>query len=303
MQNSDFPVLLVSVRDDENHNFCGLQMHWEEGSTERSIAALRLVLVDSGLLQAHPGLRMSLHAGVRNVVDAAQLPANTKLEYVSAISPLPKLTGTGSSSPNVLVVKLLSQITNDADTRDIEDTLKRDPKLSVQLLKLVNSVSFSLKEPVTSFGQAINILGRRQLQRWLQILMFAGQKDAPGGSILMVRAALRGALMEQLVKLGGGNSADQDMAFMTGMFSYLEILMGQPLVEVLSPLNLPDEISGAVLSHQGKLGALLNLVSVSDSQNVDEVKSRLATMSIQSFIWAQAQINAIQWALCIERGA
>ena len=67
-----------------------------------------------------------------------------------------------------LLLKLMTLVTSDADTDEIEALIKRDPNLSYQLLRLVNSVAFAPGKKIASFGQAIALLGRRQLQRHLQ---------------------------------------------------------------------------------------------------------------------------------------
>ena len=121
-------------------------------------------------------------------------------------------------SSRTLLLRLLAMVTSDAASRDIEALLKQDPSLSYHLLKLVNSVSFSLSATITSFAYAITILGRRQLQRWLQLLLYAQQRGVDEASPLLARAARRAAMMEALCEAAGGDKAAQDHAFMSGMF-------------------------------------------------------------------------------------
>ena len=211
----------------------------------------------------------------------------------------------GSASPaRAVMLKLLGQITGDADARAIEATLKQDPQLSVQLLKLVNSVAFSLNTKITSFSQAITLLGRRQLQRWLQLLLYARPPGKSGDvSPLMPRAALRAGLMEGLCRAAGGSKDAQDGAFMVGMFSLLEVLLGQPVAEVVKPLNLAEDVEAALVDRQGALGRWLGLVELAEAGPSAAVAQALGASAISSETWALEQAHACNWAIQVSREA
>ena len=210
----------------------------------------------------------------------------------------------GGNPGRTVMLKLLGQLTSDAEARDIEITLKQDPHLSYQLLKLVNSVAFSLTTKISSFTQAIALLGRRQLQRWLQLLLYARPKgDGDGVSPLMPRAAMRAGLMEGLTRAAGGNKELQDKAFMVGMFSLVEPLVGQPAAEVLKPLNLSDDVSLAVTQHQGQLGTWLAAIEAGETGSPELTRSALAAANISLITWATEQAGACRWAIQISREA
>jgi c-di-GMP-related signal transduction protein len=71
------------------------------------------------------------------------------------------------------LMRLLALAMEDADTSEIENAFKHEPGLTLDLLRLTNSAANGLTTRITSLRHAIAVLGRRQLQRWLQLLIYA----------------------------------------------------------------------------------------------------------------------------------
>ena len=212
--------------------------------------------------------------------------------------------GKGGDAPNrVLLLELLAKVANDADSHQIEAVIKRDPQLSYHLLRLVNSVAFALTTKIASFNQAIALLGRRQLQRWLQLLLYARTKKDDVANPLLPKAALRAGLAEALCEKSGGSRDAQDRAFMAGMFSLLDVLFGMPLAEIMAPLNLADEVVDALTTRAGQLGLLLRAIEAGENSAGDELDAILAKAGISREDWARSLIHACQWAIQVSHEA
>lgn len=202
--------------------------------------------------------------------------------------------GQNATSRSTLL-NLLGLVSADADSQEIEALLKRDPQLSFQLLKLVNSVSFSLTHKISSFSQAITLLGRRQLQRWLQLLLYAGHHgDGSMGPLLSI-AAHRAALMEALIVARQGSRVDKDRAFMTGLFSLLDALFNAPIRDLIQPLNLEDGITRALVSRDGELGCLLDFAIAAEAAPAEKLGQCMETLAVSSDALLAAQRVAITW--------
>ncbi|MFA7240958.1 MAG: HDOD domain-containing protein [Sulfuricellaceae bacterium] len=197
------------------------------------------------------------------------------------------------------LMRLLALVTKDAETAEMEAVFKLEPKLAFDLLRLVNSMSFGLRTEITSFAQAILVLGRRQLQRWLQLLLFShGKSGGDGPNLLMQRAAGRGRMME-LLALEGNEKADQEMAFMVGVFSVLDVLMATPLAELFKSITLPRPVEQALLLREGRLGELLDLVCIAEENRFAEIERQLAGLGLTPGALSRSQLQAIFWALRI----
>ncbi|HEY0063848.1 MAG TPA: HDOD domain-containing protein [Telluria sp.] len=200
----------------------------------------------------------------------------------------------GSSRKRLMT--LLGLLARDAETRDLEALLKQDPALSYHLLKLANSAAFAHSVPITSFGQAISVLGRRQLQRWLQLLLYARQQPDGLANPLLPVAALRAAQMEALCKLDGGERDDQDLAFMTGVFSLLDLLFAMPMEEIVGTLNLPSLAGDALLTRSGRFGEMLSLTEARSATPALLEQARIAPQA-----WWVTQLAAYHWAIQVSR--
>ena len=200
------------------------------------------------------------------------------------------------------LLKLLNLVKHDGDTREIEAIFREEAKLSYNLLRLVNSVAVGARTKISSFSQAIAILGRRQLQRWLQLLIYAnnlGDSNTPNP--LMQLAAARGRQMELL------SAAIEpipdipelcDNAFMTGLFSLLSVLINLPMSEILKEIPLQDEVNDALNNpgDDGVLGHLLSAIIAGEAGHFETAAKILSDMGISPAVHAKSQVTAYYWA-------
>jgi len=197
------------------------------------------------------------------------------------------------------LLELLALLADDANTAALDSIFRQEAKLSYSLLRLVNSAAIAPRQPITSFAQAINLLGRRQLQRWLQLLVYADSHDPQRATPLLPKAAARGRLLELLApQLGPGvaDAASGDAAFMIGTFSLLDVLLNMPMQDILLQLPLPDIARAALATRSGPLGQLLNAVDAAESGTTKSAASKLAELGISGEAYIDAQLQALGWA-------
>lgn len=211
----------------------------------------------------------------------------------------PAATGMRDANRAVLL-KLLSLIAEDADSSEIEQVFKREPGLSYNLFRLVNSVSMGLSTKVSTFNQAIMVLGRRQMQRWIQLMLYtSNQAHSDTADTLLQLAAMRARLMECLAKASGADAATQERAFMVGIFSLLDSLLGMGMEDIAKAIPLPEDVRAALLRQDGPLTALYNWVD--GLQGGADAVPPAAQQAMGASGYADCQLNALRWATGINQ--
>lgn len=218
------------------------------------------------------------------------------------LAPPAKPAGNQTAS-RAQALKLVQLVAADADTREIEEIFRQDPTLSYHLLRLVNSLGMGASKRITSFSQAILILGRQQLRRWLNLMLFAARKDDPRAAMLLARVAVRARSMELLARVAGLDRSGQELSFMAGMFSLLGILFGMPLAELLQPLQISDVLVGAVLRREGDIGRLLQTVELAEQGDAAGLAGLLGDLPLTAADFNLLNLEACQWMLGIVRDA
>ena len=196
------------------------------------------------------------------------------------------------------MLRLLALIYSDAELPEIEEEFKRNPQLGYNLLRLVNSAAAGLPTKIASIKHGLVMLGRRQLQVWLQLLLYTGERtDRFVMSPLLQTAAMRGRLMESIA-WHEDPSGEQyhDHAFMTGMLSLVDALLGFPRSQIIEQLNVADEVRDALLEGSGRLGRLLQLVELLESAQRHEVDRHLIALRLAKSDLLRLEWAALRWA-------
>ncbi len=210
------------------------------------------------------------------------------------------LSGKKLSPSQMTIVRLMSQIAQNADIADLERSIKQDAALALPLLRLANTPASGATQRIDSIGQALAVLGKRQLYRWLQILLYAEPgKAARAPSPLLILATTRGRLLELLAnKLCPGDRNVADVAFTVGTMSLMDALFGTPMEKILERIPVAGEVRDALLARQGFYGDLLKLVeSVEQIQETGpSIAPLLKKLGLSSDDFYALQLDAYKWS-------
>ncbi|WP_051278781.1 EAL and HDOD domain-containing protein [Chitinilyticum aquatile] len=207
------------------------------------------------------------------------------------------LSRSNSNPPNWALLQLLGMLNRDAPVSELVQAFKPSPQLSFTLLKLVNSVACGAPCHIDSIERAIAILGRRQLMRWVQLLLFTRQEQGlPKQDPLINLAVCRARLMELLVKSRHpGNRSLSEQGFMVGLLSLLEALYHQPKESLLTPLQLQDDVHAALLHGRGVLGELLGEIETMESSTPsgNSISGDAAGLLLDAMNWTDQLLNEV----------
>lgn len=191
---------------------------------------------------------------------------------------------------------LLNQLVAGADTAVIVDEIKGDIGLSYRLLRLIHNASYAQLGSLASVEQAVLLLGRYELYRWLSMLLvdFAGSRKV--GSALHEATLWRSRLLELIATEKHLDTPDQ--FFTLGLASRLGQLLQISDSEVASTLNVPAQARQALLERSGPWYPYLDLVRRLEAHTLDLTvelsplfrdTARLLMLSDQAWLWAAQQ--------------
>lgn len=139
---------------------------------------------------------------------------------------------------------------------EVEEIIKSDVALSYKLLRFLNSAAFAMRSAITSLRQALLLLGENAIRRWVAVSATA--TAAEGKPPELFNAALLRARFCEL--LAPGAQCNSYHAFLVGLFSCMEAVLEMPLGQILAHVEVPPEVTEALLDNRGRLHALFELV-------------------------------------------
>lgn len=193
-----------------------------------------------------------------------------------------------------IVLQLIQKLQRDADIAEIEELLKRDVALSYRLLRYINSAGMGLMCEVTSFRHAVQILGYRNLLKWLSLLLLNASQH-PSQQALAQTSIVRGRFMEEIGK-GFFSAEITEQLFLCGVFSILDVLLGVPMVEVLQNIAVSEAIREALTRGQGEFAPFLELARACESPDAALLRHHAEKLGLASLTLNRAHLTALEYA-------
>ena len=189
----------------------------------------------------------------------------------------------------LVILNLIAKLQNPEITIDeLENLLIQDITLSYKLLRYINSAAFSLRREIDSIKDAVVLLGRKNLSEWITLIMMTRIVDIKPAEII-VTGMIRGKMLELLAEKMHPEIKHQ--MFIIGLFSVLDALMDQPMIELLDTVILSTSIKLALLDKSGPQGELYNYVLHYEHCDWDEFN----TLADKREDFILAYLEAVHW--------
>jgi len=163
------------------------------------------------------------------------------------------------------------------DPKKMEAIISQDVAMVNKLLKVINSGYYSMPTPIKSIGQAITMLGSKQLAAWMT-LMLMGTVEKPHE--LTTIALQRAKMCEGFAR--AKNLPHSETYFLVGLLSVLDALMDKPMEELVADMPISPDVIDALLTHRGQYGSILKTVIAYEQGDWDPVlKLNLSSEAIR----------------------
>lgn len=195
----------------------------------------------------------------------------------------------------LVLIEMLNGLRQETELEDLAQIAKRDPGVVVKVIAMANSPLLGLPQTVTSIDQAIMVLGRQQLYRWLSIGMFRAGSASPRDEVLLELALARGRFLELLGQEKFAK-AECDELFLLGLLSLLDSLLGLPMAQVVERIHLTPALREVLLDNGGPLGRYLLLAIAVEKGHVQNVARLAGQLGHTLGAVEAASIEALAWA-------
>jgi len=216
--------------------------------------------------------------------------------------PIDEPVGKGSGktvAPDLkVIVELINRVDREEPIERLEAVLKNDPTLAFRLVRYINSAAFGLRVEISSFRHAIMMLGYQKLKRWLALLLASASSD-PNMKPVMFAAVRRGLFMEELVKSAGDDQMASEL-FICGVFSLLDIMMGQPFEQLLKSIPVPQDVFDALVAGTGRYRPYLELVRAVEQESMFDIRNAAEALMLSAAEVNRALLRALVAARQLE---
>ena len=208
--------------------------------------------------------------------------------------------GRSVPSHQVSQLRLLHALNNpNLSVHQLADLIKPDPAMCYRVLRAINSAQFALQKEVSSIADALVLLGRDTVKRWVSLWSLAAQGEHTSPELLTT-ATVRARCCEQLGDMTGRDDAAAQ-GFLLGLCSMLDAILERPMPAIVTELPLPEPIRAALLGDDNGHRRLLGCALAYERGEWDEAIELAEAAGVNPDALAGTYSGALQWAYDLDR--
>ena len=199
----------------------------------------------------------------------------------------------------IVLLTLLDLLKNDRDDNEITDAMRHDPTVVLAVLRIAHSLRLSHGVDIRSLHDALVALGRKQLYRWVLLMLFA-RKDSQIAMLepQMLMAMHRASLMELVCQAAGGELAGlSEEAFLAGTVSLLDVVLLKSPAEIVAMISAGDATRDCVVREAGPLARALALARAIEESRFEAAGEIASALGLSPAALLGCQLSAMRW-LC-----
>lgn len=183
-----------------------------------------------------------------------------------------------------------------ADLAAMERAITPELPICYKLLRYVNSPFLGLRSEVRSVRHALALLGTEEVRKLVSLSVALSISEGKPPELMatgLIRARSCEILASHLARRGFPIHTSN--AFLVGMFSVIDALLGRELTDVLEQVALPDEAREALTGGRNSLRQLFELVLAHEAGNWSEAASCLEKLHLDEAIMPAVYMESLEW--------
>lgn len=184
----------------------------------------------------------------------------------------------------------------DIRVEEITNLISKSPKLSYQLLRILNSPVCGISKTVVSIQEAVVFLGLVNLKKWALLITLTSSSNQP--TFLLKTLLARGHCCQLLAE--SKQSQYIGSAFMVGLMSGIDAVFNLDKKMVLDQIALDQSTLDAIISQTGELGTYLTQTLYCEEKSWEEIaamdaddRSTLNRSFLAAMLWSEEVMKSI----------
>lgn len=178
------------------------------------------------------------------------------------------------------------------DWEKLSHSVKQDESLTYRLLRLINSVGYSVREEISSVQAAMIFLGEETFRR-IATLAIATELNTGRPPEILKMAMIRARFCELAARF---NSCSPNEQYLLGMLSLLSAMLAAPMDEITPGLPLRKEIREALQGEFNRESRMLRWLQAHECGDWDSCEAIIASSRIRQEHVNQCYTEAVYWA-------